>query len=864
MENGSLLPLFNGYQGDKLIYDSINDTIITVTCGHTGYNELYRFDGYKWIKEEDCLIKGDYLFYVQDDLLVFFDGVYRYDSLTNEYIYQPIDITTLGGIKIRVPTNYVLVDDDNQLGTLIYHDRQWNGSWGSTSMWQSLNWNGYRTQKNAVYQWAKRLAPPPLYTWQSVPSISGKNGILSCTYIEQEAIGDATDGWINREYITEGTHCDDLFAGMNQGTVYNFMETVDGYRLVVRRYDDHYTIGLKVGDDVDWADNITVANLGITSIGFVIDPENQVGKFFKCYLSSEAGVPKYAVLYSPVMTLPNIDTLLEHVYTYVQGGESGDGPDEIDPDDGGSQQQSMPDTAVSGITTPTKSALETGFVTMYEMSGQQLTALAIYMWTTDFIEWLKKLYNDPKDVIVGLSIMPYPPLKSDTPTHVYAGNVTTSVNGYPLTNQYRTITFGTLKLKKEFYDFCDYSPFTKASISIPYCGSHELNMSDVIGCKLTLKYIFDYLTGTCVAEIDVKKDGVNHPRYFFTGNCAFKIPISSGDYGSIYSSLLSAGATIGASLSTYATVGAGGELALEMAKPSKKTPEEQEIGPAGAISAGASAINSVINARPSIEYTNGGGSLAGILSHQGAFLTIERPIRKKDNGQDGFLGRTSLKVVDRLGDCEGYTKVMKAHLDGINCYNSERDEIERWLLSGVRFEKNGTATPTYTPSAQGNIGVYLMVLGSDKDVIGKTWTNQTLVEGKLLYGKDVLNPMITFTGNQIGFSYAYIPLFSRFYYIVDVTIEKNSMTTVSMKCDVLQSHKSEIENCGAMLDRQESLSSGYINDPYWWCQQNTKVITVPFEDNLGKEAKFKDTDQCYILTMSGPGGYVPPEPEEAS
>jgi hypothetical protein len=372
-----------------------------------------------------------------------------------------------------------------------------------------------------------------LYNWQSVPSISGKNGILSCTYIEQEAIGDATDGWINREYITEGTHCDDLFAGMNQGTVYNFMETVDGYRLVVRRYDDHYTIGLKVGDDVDWADNITVANLGITSIGFVIDPENQVGKFFKCYLSSEAGVPKYAVLYSPVMSLPNIDTLLEHVYTYVQGGQSGEGPDEIDPDDGGSQQQGMPDTAISGVTTPTKSALETGFVTMYEMSSQQLTALAIYMWTTDFIEWLKKLYNDPKDVIVGLSIMPYPPLKSDTPTHVYAGNVTTSVNGYPLTNQYRTITFGTLKLKKEFYDFCDYSPFTKASISIPYCGSHELNMSDVIGCKLTLKYIFDYLTGTCVAEIDVKKDGVDHPRYFFTGNCAFKIPISSGDYGCI-------------------------------------------------------------------------------------------------------------------------------------------------------------------------------------------------------------------------------------------------------------------------------------------------------------------------------------------
>ncbi len=87
-------------------------------------------------------------------------------------------------------TIYVLVDDSNQLGTLIYQTREWDGGWGSTSMWQSLNWNVYRTQHSEVYQWAKRLAPPPLYNWQSVPSISGKNGILLLSTIQSVYLND--------------------------------------------------------------------------------------------------------------------------------------------------------------------------------------------------------------------------------------------------------------------------------------------------------------------------------------------------------------------------------------------------------------------------------------------------------------------------------------------------------------------------------------------------------------------------------------------------------------------------------------------------------------------------------------------------
>ena len=741
-----------------------------------------------------------------------------------------------------------------------------SSSWGvnNNAVWSLPD----HTKMHLLYQLIMGLIPPQ-YTWESVSYIQGTEWQLSCTYIDADGIGDAEDGQISREYIIkEGTSCEDLFAGMVTGTLYNFLETLEGYRLAVRPYDTYYLIGLKVGDDVEWTDQIQRSTLENTTIGFVVDHENQVGKFFKCIKSSSGGIPIYFVLYSPVMTMPNIDTLLNDVYIYVNGGIDNPDPEEIEEDDDNEGLDPRPDIAVSGSSDQHLSAVNTGFVTMYEIGDTELQHLAIYMWSPGFLNWLTKLYNDPKDVVVGLCIMPVPPTVGSQ-QYISAGNVSTTVEGNPITAQYKTITFGTLKLTKEFKDFTDYAPYTKVTLVLPYCGSHELNVSDVIDCTLTIKYTFDFLTGTCVAEVDVTNKKGTFPRYFFTGNAAFNIPISSGDYSNIYSSMLSAGTTIGKAMCTYGLgggAGAAAEAALEAGKNLKEPNEEAEVEDVNmgvAVAAAGSSLNKVVSARPSIQYSTGGGSVAGLLNHRGAFLIVETPIRKKDDAQDSFLGQTSLMCVARLDDCSGYTKCMKAHLDSVNCYGDERKEIEAWLTSGVRFEQ-GNATPSYTPSAEGNIGIYLMKLQSDKDVIGKTWTDQTLVEGKLLYEQDVMKPKVTFDGKYMDYTYCYIPMFKRFYYIESVTIERNTMTTVNLKCDVLQSHKDGIGASPAMLDRQQTKRNKMMNDPYWWAQQNTKVVTIPFRNSAGGEAVFDPEDESYILTMSGPGGTTPdpdPEPE---
>lgn len=705
-----------------------------------------------------------------------------------------------------------------------------------------------------------------IYNWVSVSHINCMQGKYHFTTISTQALYDnqGNGGQLDANDVTSlSSTIAEYFNGMTIGVQYNVWQVDDGWSLNIIKSNDNWVLGIKKNGEVLWGTTIPRSKDN-SYLGFIIDDEKELGKIFWLDRGGQQGDIWYYMFVNPYNSDQEFDSKCKVIYDFITKGLSNPGPEEIEPD-GEGDLRLRKDTPIKGGILPALSALDTGFVTLYKIGNLSLQALALYMWSKDFTDWLNKLYNDPKDVVVGLLIMPISPDVGES-SYVNAGNVFTDVEASPLSNQYKDYTFGTLTLDKQFFDFADYSPYTKVTLSIPFCGSHELNVSDVVGCTLTLKYFFDFLTGACIAEIDVTNSDGTYPRYFFSGNAGMHIPISSGDYSNIYTSFLKAGAAVGSALATYSSggAGAGAIMALNngMDVKGENQQEFEDSNIAGAIGFGSAAVNRVMAATPNIQYTSGGGGVNGYLSHRGAFLTIETPIRKKDAAQDSFLGRTSLICVDKLDDCDGYTKCLKAHLDSINCYGEERSMIEHWLTSGVRISHNGTATPSYSPSSAGMIGVYVMKLTSDKDVIGKTWTNQTLIEGKLLYEQNVMKPKITFEGNYTEYSYAYIPLFERFYYIVSSTIERNTMTTLELSVDVLQSHKTGILNSPAMLDRQETMASKMLDDPMYWAQQNTYVITQPFMSG-GDEAYFRNDQESYILVMAGPGGFIPPEPEES-
>lgn len=489
-------------------------------------------------------------------------------------------------------------------------------------------------------------------------------------------------------------------------------------------------------------------------------------------------------------------------------------PDDIDP-----------------LTAPTISAIDTGFTSMFQVTKTELQNLSDFLWSDNFVDNVKKFFNDPREIIVGISIMPVAPnVGSDM--NIQAGGIDTGIQGKPLTSQYVLMEdVGEVYIQKAKGNFLDYPPYTRIVAHLPFVGEHSLDVNDVMGKTLKLSYLFDFLSGSVVASIKV--DGSTN--YVFGGCCGMQVPTSSEDFGRLYSSLLSAGATLGTALATVATGGMTAPLA---------------------IGAGAAMANNGMNMSPEVQHTSGSGSINGMLGNQSAYITIEIPNEKLAADQNTFVGQMCM-IKKKIKQCTGYIKCYKAHLDGLTATQSERDEIESYLMNGFRRE-TGSTLPSVTPVTSGNTVIMFLKCSSENDVLGKTFdtVNYSKIEGKLVYNQSMLSPKFVITGDVTGYNYAYIPMFNRYYYITDIECNNGTVETVSFKVDALNSFKTQIDEFDVILERQENKVAPLLNDSQYWTTQNKTVIPKYFEGSSGK-VKFNRANNVFILTIAGSNARTP-------
>lgn len=476
------------------------------------------------------------------------------------------------------------------------------------------------------------------------------------------------------------------------------------------------------------------------------------------------------------------------------------------------------DKPIEAPVIPGKSAISTGFTTMYKVDDGDLQTLSAFLWSDAFIDIIKKFFDDPAQAIIGLSIFPVSPNTAGTKTNIKPGGVQTDAQGYKLNSQYRDIDMGSKYIKPAGNSFLDFHPFTKCKIFLPYCGIHDLDLNDIMGKTINLHYVIDFLTGSCVAYILV--NGSLH--YSFSGTANMPVPISKSSYDQIVSSVISTGVGVGTLLVTSAT----GGLA--------------SVAPIGALTA--SGLNSM-NIHPNIDYSSGGGGGNGLIGCQIPFLIYEEPIPKLAQYQSSYLGRPTF-ARHKLNDLSGFTQCLDAHLINMTCTQEEQNEILSYLKNGVLIE-SGSSTPSLSPSA-GNSMFRFLKNKSENNVIGKTWSNSYLdVEGSLLFNQSISAPQLTITGDIRGYNYVYAPIFNRFYYVDDIRIDTGNLQTVSLKVDALQSFKSEILDCYAVVQRQKTKTNKYFNDPEYWTQLNKSIKTDPFDDI------FERSDNCYVLVIAG-------------
>lgn len=344
-------------------------------------------------------------------------------------------------------------------------------------------------------------------------------------------------------------------------------------------------------------------------------------------------------------------------------GFSNDNPYEITPSSWGGGYGSgiiNPSDLIPDPEAPNIDAVTTGLLTIFKPSLSQVQTLGDYLWSSAFdVNTLKKLFSDPMEAIIGLSIIPINPPAAGSKS-VKIGDVDTGISMPYIGRQFVEKDLGSVTIDPYIGSFMDYSPYTKIDIYLPYIGFRSLDPSDVMGTTLSIKYIIDVVTGGCNAVINVSGKGA---IYQFNGSCIANVPLSAINYSGAIQNAVSA---LSSGVMTVAGIASG----------------QAPIAGMGIAGLAANAANTAVNTKEHIQRSGSMGGAAGLCSVQFPYVVIERPRISAPENYNGFVGNT-LNVTMKLSDCHGLTMVDQIHLDNVICTEGERDELLRLLKEGV-------------------------------------------------------------------------------------------------------------------------------------------------------------------------------------
>ena len=323
-----------------------------------------------------------------------------------------------------------------------------------------------------------------------------------------------------------------------------------------------------------------------------------------------------------------------------------------EPAGGGGEVQNTDD--MQDETLPTISVADTGFVTLYKPSISQMNSLASYMWGAFDIDAFKKVFANPMDVILGLSILPGI-VPAGGSSSVMVGNINTGISMTKVANQYVKFDCGSVTVKRRWGAFLDYSPYTKAFIYLPFIGVEPIDVDEIMNKTVSVTYNIDVLSGGCCAFIKV--DGTT--LYSYIGQCACSVPVTGKDWSTMINGVLGAVSGVTGTIGSLAS----GNVA-------------------GAVSGIASVAQNVTGAKPTYQRSGSMGGMGGMMGIKTPYIIIERPVQAVPGYQNQIIGYPSF-ITRLIGDFHGYTEIEQCHLENIPCTGEEMMEIENILKSGV-------------------------------------------------------------------------------------------------------------------------------------------------------------------------------------
>lgn len=347
---------------------------------------------------------------------------------------------------------------------------------------------------------------------------------------------------------------------------------------------------------------------------------------------------------------------------------------------GGTGAMSVTSVPTGFPTLPNLSAVNTGFITLYSPSLAEMQSLGAYLWD---IEGDKNFANDSKNIaqiikekvgditntfevaqlnpiqyLSSLTIYPFQVTSADR-RYVKFGYVDSEILCNRVTSQYQSIDCGSVKLSEFWGNALDYNPWTGVDLFLPFCGTHHLDVDDIMDATLHVVYNIDLLTGTCTAVVNVSRENLNSILYRFSGVIGANVPFSQQTHADYIRSIMSGVASVGQLIG-----GVGG-------------------GSANALTSGVMGlVDNALSPKQTIQHGGTSSMVAGMLDNLKPCLIVSRPIQSLAKNYKHYVGYPS-NITETLKNLKGFTKVESVINNNVSATEDEKREIERLLKEGV-------------------------------------------------------------------------------------------------------------------------------------------------------------------------------------
>lgn len=546
---------------------------------------------------------------------------------------------------------------------------------GGEVIWYSGNYN--------ISDWNTFVngAEPIVYNWKSWPQLSGNAGmfLMDLSTIDDELIDDGETPYETFDpagfNIVSQSELYPLVANLLNGQESKIVFCGDNYITATRRttfVNDVLTVYVTLkfyfrSDTLIYTSpELTIysddpeISRDYLCIIFDADQEVAATDIIQIWASGKYGINEYA--------LPS-DEQMRALYIWLQ--DNGTYRERVSPydtgttDNGGDPGVPAPQDHITDTALPTLSGLNNGIVTLYRPTEAQLEQISAFLWSDNVLDNFKKYFNNFADNLLNLYILPFTPAGLNTKAFK-VGNMVSSITDVEFcTQRFYDIDMGSVNIEKLWDCYLDFAPYTKLEIYLPYLGMHSLDIDEFmcptkldgtlqrgLGSVLSLTYRLDILTGVIVAKVKLNGD----VRYQYEGRVGATIPLTGQTYASMVQGIVTAGAGL---VSTIAT----GGLTAPM-------------------SAAAAVAGTVNAAKPSVERVGNISGDASMLCTNEPYIVISRPNKPELINQARYTGFPSYKT-DTIGNFEGFTQVIDAHIDGISCTEEERAMILTLLKEGV-------------------------------------------------------------------------------------------------------------------------------------------------------------------------------------